>query len=94
MKSGDLSHLSFELPPEQTGAAAWYGPEMTKSTEWLMPLSAAETAYDNATRLMKRTPTVITTAPRQASSTNSAWNPSVPRTPRSRTTERTASSHA
>jgi hypothetical protein len=36
--------MSFELPPEQTGPAAWYGPEISKSTEWLMPLSAAEVA--------------------------------------------------
>ena len=36
--------MSFELPPEQTGPAAWYGPEMSKRTEWLMPLSAAEIA--------------------------------------------------
>ena len=42
MKSGDLSHLSFELPPEQTGAAAWYGPEMSRRDDWLMPLGTAE----------------------------------------------------
>jgi len=36
--------MSFELPPEQTGPAAWYGPEISRSTEWLMPLSAAEVA--------------------------------------------------
>jgi hypothetical protein len=34
--------MSFELPPEQTGAAAWYGPEMSRRDDWLMPLSAAE----------------------------------------------------
>ena len=38
------TNVSFELPPEQTGPAAWYGPEMSRSTEWLMPLSAAEIA--------------------------------------------------
>jgi hypothetical protein len=36
--------MSFELPPEQTSAAAWYGPEMAKRDDWLMPLSAAEIA--------------------------------------------------
>jgi len=34
--------MSFELPPEQTGAAAWYGPEMSRRDDWLMPLSPAE----------------------------------------------------
>ncbi len=32
--------MSFELPPEQTGAAAWYGPEIAKRNDWMMPLSA------------------------------------------------------
>ena len=42
---------AIDLPPEQTGAAAWYGPEMTRSTEWLMPLSAAEIAeVESATK--------------------------------------------
>ena len=36
--------MSFELPPEQTGAAAWYGPEIARRTDWQMPLSAAELA--------------------------------------------------
>jgi hypothetical protein len=36
--------MSFELPPEQTGAAAWYGPEIVKRTDWQMPLSGAEIA--------------------------------------------------
>ena len=36
--------MSFELPPEQTGAAAWYGPEMRQAHDWLMPLGAAEIA--------------------------------------------------
>ena len=39
-----VSAMSFELPPEQTGPAAWYGPEMAKRSDWLMPLSAAEIA--------------------------------------------------
>src|SRR5476649_373125 len=43
--------MIFELPPAQTGAAVWYGPEMTESTEWLMPLSAAEIAeVESATK--------------------------------------------
>ena len=36
--------MSFELPPEQTGPAAWYGPDMAQRNDWLMPLSAAEVA--------------------------------------------------
>ena len=36
--------MSFVLPPEQTGAAAWYGPEISKRDDWLMPLGAAEVA--------------------------------------------------
>lgn len=36
--------MSYELPPEQTGAAAWYGPEIAKRDDWMMPLSAAEVA--------------------------------------------------
>jgi hypothetical protein len=47
----DTNIATFELPPEQTGPAAWYGPEMSRSTEWLMPLSAAEIAeVDAATK--------------------------------------------
>lgn len=45
--------MTFELPPEQTGAAAWYGPEMSKRGEWLTPLSAAEVAeVEAATRAL------------------------------------------
>jgi hypothetical protein len=36
--------MSFELPPEQTGRAAWYGPDMARRSEWQMPLGAAEIA--------------------------------------------------
>jgi Taurine catabolism dioxygenase TauD, TfdA family len=36
--------MAFELPPEQTGAAAWYGPEIAKRDDWLMPLASAEIA--------------------------------------------------
>jgi hypothetical protein len=34
--------MSPALPPEQAGAAAWYGPDMAARDEWLMPLSAAD----------------------------------------------------
>jgi Taurine catabolism dioxygenase TauD, TfdA family len=30
------------LPPQQTGAAAWYGPDMAVGDEWLMPLTPAD----------------------------------------------------
>jgi hypothetical protein len=47
----DTQVTSFELPPEQTGPSAWYGPEMSRSTEWQMPLSAAEIAeVESATK--------------------------------------------
>ena len=36
--------MTFELPPEQTGAAAWYGPETSRRDDWLMPLDAADVA--------------------------------------------------
>jgi hypothetical protein len=36
--------MTFELPPEQTGAVAWYGPEMIRCTDWQMPLSPSEIA--------------------------------------------------
>jgi len=36
--------MSFDLPPEQSSAAAWYGPAMAKRSDWLMPLSPAEIA--------------------------------------------------
>jgi len=41
----------FELPPEQTGAAAWYGPDMVKRDEWLMPLTPADVAEIEAATL-------------------------------------------
>ncbi|HEV8388449.1 MAG TPA: TauD/TfdA family dioxygenase [Dongiaceae bacterium] len=34
--------MSFDLPPEQVGAVAWYGPEMAGRDDWLMPLASAE----------------------------------------------------
>ncbi|MBS0521821.1 MAG: TauD/TfdA family dioxygenase [Proteobacteria bacterium] len=36
--------MTFDLPPEQTGPAAWYGPEMTSRHDWLMMLTPAEVA--------------------------------------------------
>jgi hypothetical protein len=36
--------MNAELPPEQTNAAAWYGPEMAGRTDWLWRLSAADIA--------------------------------------------------
>lgn len=45
--------MSYELPPEQTGAAAWYGPEIAKRIDWQMPLSDAEVAeVEAATRAL------------------------------------------
>ena len=34
--------MSLILPPLQTSAAAWYGPEMAARDEWLMPLTSAD----------------------------------------------------
>jgi hypothetical protein len=36
--------MSLDLPPEQTSAAAWYGPEVAKRSDWLLPFSPAEIA--------------------------------------------------
>jgi hypothetical protein len=45
--------MSSDLPPEQTGAAAWYGPEITGRDDWLMPLTSAEVAeIEAATRAL------------------------------------------
>ena len=45
--------MNFEVPPEQTGAAAWYGPEIAKRNDWQMPLSAADVAeVEAATRAL------------------------------------------
>jgi hypothetical protein len=33
-----------ELPPEQTGLAAWYGPAMAKRTDWIVTLTATDLA--------------------------------------------------
>jgi hypothetical protein len=39
-----IEPMSFTVPPEQTGAAAWYGPEISARDDWIMRLSAAEIA--------------------------------------------------
>ena len=36
--------MSFALPPEQTGAAAWYGPDVATRDDWLMKLDAGDVA--------------------------------------------------
>jgi hypothetical protein len=36
--------MPLDLPPEQTNEAAWYGPEMARRDDWLMPLSAEDVA--------------------------------------------------
>jgi hypothetical protein len=36
--------MPFDLPPEQAGAAAWYGPEMAGRVDWLMTLTMEEVA--------------------------------------------------
>jgi hypothetical protein len=41
--------MSVDLLPEQTGAAAWYGPEMARRSDWLMALAADEIAEVEAT---------------------------------------------
>jgi hypothetical protein len=43
--------MPIDLPPEQTNAAAWHGPEMAARTDWLMHLTAADlTEIEAATR--------------------------------------------
>ena len=45
--------MTFELPPEQNNAAAWYGPEMSKRSDWAMPLTSAEVAeVESATKVL------------------------------------------
>ncbi|MBS0221464.1 MAG: TauD/TfdA family dioxygenase [Proteobacteria bacterium] len=39
-----MTALAIGLPPEQTGAAAWYGPDIAKRADWLMPLSPTDVA--------------------------------------------------
>lgn len=36
--------MPVDLPPEQEGPAAWYGPEMARRKDWLMPLSEKDVA--------------------------------------------------
>src|SRR5262245_23246046 len=58
--------MPFELPPEQTGRAAWYGPEMVRQIDWLMPLSADEIAEIEAAAmpLAARAADIATITPR------------------------------
>lgn len=45
--------MSLTLPPEQTGPAAWYGPEVATRDDWLMKLDTAEVAeVERATRAL------------------------------------------
>ena len=45
--------MSFALPPEQTGPAAWYGPEIARRDDWLMKLDAADVAeIERATKAL------------------------------------------
>ena len=45
--------MSLTLPPEQTGPAAWYGPEVATRDDWLMKLDAAEVAeVERATKAL------------------------------------------
>ena len=37
-------HDTFELPPEQTGPAAWRGPAMAARDDWIEHLAPAEVA--------------------------------------------------
>ena len=43
--------MSEDLPPEQTGAAAWAGPEMATRADWAEVLTAVEVAEIEATAL-------------------------------------------
>jgi len=36
--------MPVDLPPEQTGAAAWYGPDLAGRDDWIMPLEAGDLA--------------------------------------------------
>ena len=45
--------MPFDLPPEQTGPAAWYGPETAQRSDWAMPLTPAEIAeIEQATKAL------------------------------------------
>ena len=48
--------MPVALPPEQTNAAAWYGPDMAACTDWLMHLGAGELAeFEAATQALAGT---------------------------------------
>lgn len=45
--------MSFQLPPEQTVAAAWYGPELARCTDWQVMLTPSEFAeVEAATKVL------------------------------------------
>lgn len=45
--------MSFVLPPEQTGPAAWYGPDVASRDDWLMTLEPGDVAeVERATRAL------------------------------------------
>lgn len=50
---GNLKAMAVELPPLQTGPAAWYGPDMSRRDDWLMPLTTADIVeIETATRAL------------------------------------------
>lgn len=52
--------MAFNLPPEQTSPAAWYGPDMARRDDWLMPLADGEIAeIETATKGLAATGTDI-----------------------------------
>jgi hypothetical protein len=36
------SNLAHDLPPEQTGPAAWYGPQVAARQDWIVPLDGGD----------------------------------------------------
>jgi hypothetical protein len=38
------SNLNADLPPEQTGPAAWYGPDLASREDWIVPLDGDDIA--------------------------------------------------
>ncbi len=39
-----MSAEALQLPPPQTGPAAWHGPELANRSDWIVPLDAADIA--------------------------------------------------
>ncbi|MDF3074571.1 MAG: hypothetical protein K0S54_2238 [Alphaproteobacteria bacterium] len=42
------SSLTADLPPQQTGPAAWYGPAVAAREDWIVPLEPADIAEIDA----------------------------------------------